>query len=90
MSTIGWGVANASVADWAHYNDIWTSRILNFPVDDVERTIDRLAEKGIRTEVYDQEGLKTDEKGIMNWDGVTMAWFKDPAGNVLSIIREKK
>ncbi|MFD3694588.1 VOC family protein [Streptomyces sp. NPDC058646] len=58
--------------------------ILNFPVDDVDRAVDELAARGVRTERY--EGFEADEKGIMRGDGPTIAWFKDPAGNVLSVL----
>jgi catechol 2,3-dioxygenase-like lactoylglutathione lyase family enzyme len=66
-----------------------TFTVLNFPVDDAENAVDELTKRGVRFEVYDREDLKTDDRGIMRWDGVTMAWFKDPAGNVLSVIQEK-
>jgi predicted enzyme related to lactoylglutathione lyase len=60
--------------------------ILNFPVDDVEKTVDELTAKGVQFEHYDYPGLKTNEKGIMSGHGPTIAWFKDPAGNILSVI----
>lgn len=66
-----------------------TFTVLNFPVDDTEKAVERLGEQGVTFEIYDQENLKTDARGIMKWDGVTMAWFKDPAGNILSVIEEK-
>ena len=58
--------------------------ILNFPVDDVDAAVDALAERGVEFERYD--GFDQDEKGIMRGNGPTIAWFKDPAGNVLSVI----
>jgi predicted enzyme related to lactoylglutathione lyase len=58
--------------------------ILNFPVDDVEVAVDELAERGVKFEHY--EGTETDEKGIFRGGGPLIAWFKDPAGNVLSVI----
>jgi catechol 2,3-dioxygenase-like lactoylglutathione lyase family enzyme len=58
--------------------------ILNFPVDDVEATVDALAERGVEFERYD--GFPQDEKGIMRGQGPDIAWFKDPAGNVLSVL----
>ena len=58
--------------------------ILNFPVDDVEKTVDELAERGVEFERY--EGFDQDDKGIMRAHGPDIAWFKDPAGNVLSVI----
>jgi catechol 2,3-dioxygenase-like lactoylglutathione lyase family enzyme len=63
-----------------------TFTILNFPVANVEQAVDELTGRGVRLEVYDYEGLKTDEKGIMRGQGPEIAWFKDPAGNILSVI----
>lgn len=64
-----------------------TFTILNFPVPDVEHAVDELTRRGVSFEHYDGE-LKTDEKGIMRGQGPTIAWFKDPAGNFLSVIEE--
>jgi Glyoxalase/Bleomycin resistance protein/Dioxygenase superfamily len=64
-----------------------TFTVLNFPVDDVDRTVDELTKRGVRFEHYNQGDLKTDEKGIMRGNGPTIAWFKDPAGNILSVLR---
>jgi hypothetical protein len=61
-----------------------TFTILNFPVDNIEEVVDRLAKKGVRFEHYEGD-LKTDEKGIFRGGGPLIAWFKDPAGNILSI-----
>jgi predicted enzyme related to lactoylglutathione lyase len=58
--------------------------ILNFPVDDVEAAVDRLVERGVTFERY--EGMDQDDKSIMRGQGPDIAWFKDPAGNVLSVI----
>ncbi|KAB8190252.1 VOC family protein [Nonomuraea phyllanthi] len=58
--------------------------ILNFPVEDVEKAVDELTARGVRFERYD--GMPADEKGIMRGWGPTIAWFTDPAGNVLSVI----
>jgi catechol 2,3-dioxygenase-like lactoylglutathione lyase family enzyme len=58
---------------------------LNFPVDDVEKAVDELAARGVRFERY--EGADQDEKGIARGVGPPIAWFKDPAGNVLSVIQ---
>lgn len=60
--------------------------ILNFPVDDVEVTVDALTKVGVRFEIYNQPDLKTDERGISRGMGPTIAWFKDPAGNILSVL----
>jgi catechol 2,3-dioxygenase-like lactoylglutathione lyase family enzyme len=63
-----------------------TYTILNFPVENVEQTVDALIQRGVRFEIYDYEELKTDEKGIARGAGPTIAWFKDPAGNILSVL----
>jgi catechol 2,3-dioxygenase-like lactoylglutathione lyase family enzyme len=63
-----------------------TYTILNFPVDDVEKAVDELASRGVRFERYD--GFEQDEKGISRGPGPTIAWFKDPAGNILSVHSE--
>jgi catechol 2,3-dioxygenase-like lactoylglutathione lyase family enzyme len=63
-----------------------TFTVLNFPVQYVENAVTELEEKGVRFEHYDDEHLKTDEKGILRGQGPVIAWFKDPAGNILSII----
>ena len=63
-----------------------TFTVLNFPVDDVDQAVDELTKRGVRFEIYDLPDLKTDKKGIMRGNGPTIAWFKDPAGNILSVI----
>lgn len=66
-----------------------TFTILNFPVDDIERTVDELTRRGVRFERYEGE-IKTDEKGISRArEGPKIAWFKDPAGNILSVLEGK-
>ena len=62
--------------------------ILNFPVNDVDRAVAELTDRGVRFEKYDGPQIKTDEKGIMRGNGPTIAWFKDPAGNILSVVDE--
>ena len=64
-----------------------TYTILNFPVDDIESAVDELAAKGIVFERY-EEPMKTDRRGIFRGGGPLIAWFKDPAGNVLSVLQE--
>ena len=59
--------------------------ILNFPVEDVEAAVDELTGRGVRFEQYEGQ-LQTDEKGIFRGEGPTIAWFTDPAGNVLSVL----
>lgn len=65
-----------------------TFTILNFPVDNVEETVDTLRKKGVQFERYEGQ-LKTDEKGIFHGGGPLIAWFKDPAGNILSVLEDK-
>ncbi len=60
--------------------------VLNFPVDNVDQAVDELTKRGVRFEIYDRPEIKTDKKGIMRGNGPTIAWFKDPAGNILSVI----
>ena len=62
--------------------------VLNFPVPDVDRAVEELTKRGVRFEIYDLPDLKTDKKGIMRGNGPTIAWFKDPAGNILSVLDE--
>ena len=62
-----------------------TFTILNFQVDDVEKAVDELVRRGVRFEKYDS--FPQDDKGIMRGQGLDIAWFKDPAGNILSVLR---
>lgn len=66
-----------------------TFTILNFPVPDVEKTVDELTSRGVQFEQYDFGQMKTDKKGIVRGQGPTIAWFKDPAGNILSVLEER-
>ena len=61
--------------------------ILNFPVDDIEAAVDELTRRGVRLERY-EGAMKTDAKGIFRGGGPLIAWFKDPAGNVLSVLEQ--
>ena len=63
-----------------------TYTVLNFPVDDVDAAVDGLSARGVSFERYD--GMGQDEKGVMRESGPPMAWFKDPAGNILSVLQE--
>jgi catechol 2,3-dioxygenase-like lactoylglutathione lyase family enzyme len=63
-----------------------TFTILNFPVDDVEAAVDDLTSRGVTFERYEGTPLETDEKGVLRGEGPHIAWFTDPAGNVLSVI----
>ena len=62
--------------------------ILNFPVDDVEQAVDELTARGVEFERYEGTEVETDEKGIFRGGGPLIAWFRDPAGNVLSVIQQ--
>lgn len=68
-----------------------TFTILNFPVKNIDEAVDQLIKNGISFEQYD-EPIKTDEKGICRsgGKGPNIAWFKDPAGNILSVLEEKE
>jgi catechol 2,3-dioxygenase-like lactoylglutathione lyase family enzyme len=61
--------------------------ILNFPVDDVDQAVDELASRGVSFQRYD--GFDQDERGISRGPGPGIAWFTDPAGNVLSVLEEQ-
>ena len=66
-----------------------TFTVLNFPVNDIETAVDELTKRGVRFESYEGE-LKTDKKGIHRGEkGPIVAWFKDPAGNILSVLEQK-
>lgn len=65
-----------------------TFTILNFPVDNIEKAVDELTSRGVCMEIYNEGEIKTDTKGIMRGEGPNIAWFKDPAGNILSVIEE--
>ena len=65
-----------------------TFTILNFPVEEIGPAVDGLAERGVAFERYEGTDVETDEKGIFRGGGPLIAWFKDPAGNVLSVIEQ--
>jgi catechol 2,3-dioxygenase-like lactoylglutathione lyase family enzyme len=64
-----------------------TYTILNFPVNDIDKAVDQLTERGVRFARYDN--LEMDEKGIVRGGGPLIAWFTDPAGNVLSVLQQQ-
>jgi catechol 2,3-dioxygenase-like lactoylglutathione lyase family enzyme len=68
-----------------------TYTILNFPVDDIDQAVENLTARGVRFEQF--EGAEQDEKGILRGlsrgEGPDIAWFKDPAGNILSVLQEE-
>jgi catechol 2,3-dioxygenase-like lactoylglutathione lyase family enzyme len=64
-----------------------TYTILNFPVDDIDAAVDALSARGVELERYD--GFEQDDKGVMRSGGPYIAWFRDPAGNILSVLQER-
>jgi len=68
-----------------------TFTVLNFPVENVERAVDALVERGVKFEIYKDGPVKTDAKGIARGGGgPSIAWFRDPSGNILSVLEEKR
>jgi catechol 2,3-dioxygenase-like lactoylglutathione lyase family enzyme len=68
-----------------------TFTILNFPVEEIDSAVAELGERGVRFERYENiPELKTDARGIFRGGGPLIAWFKDPAGNILSVIEQKR
>jgi catechol 2,3-dioxygenase-like lactoylglutathione lyase family enzyme len=65
-----------------------TYTVLNFPVTDIEGAVDELTERGVTFERY--EGMEQDARGVMRGWGPAIAWFTDPAGNVISVIEESE
>jgi len=63
--------------------------ILNFSVQDIDKGVEELMAAGVKFEHYDDGQLKTDEKGIFRGGGPLIAWFKDPAGNFISVLQEQ-
>jgi catechol 2,3-dioxygenase-like lactoylglutathione lyase family enzyme len=88
------GIANGSrvlIYDKGDQHTPATFTILNFPVQNIDAAVDELTRKGVQFEHYDNEYLKTDAKGISRADenGPNIAWFKDPAGNFLSVLESE-
>ena len=65
-----------------------TFTVLNFPVADIEAAVDWLASRGVRFEHYEGTEIETDARGIFRGGGPLIAWFTDPAGNVLSVVQD--
>ena len=64
--------------------------VLNFHVDDIEAAVDELGSFGVKFEQYDLPEIKTDKRGIARGPkGPIIAWFKDPSGNILSVLEER-
>jgi predicted enzyme related to lactoylglutathione lyase len=66
-----------------------TFTVLNFLVDDIDKAVKDLKERGVRFEQYNEGSLKTEANGVSRGPGPTIAWFKDPAGNILSVVQDK-
>ena len=58
--------------------------VLNFPVEDIDQAVDALAERGVEMQRF--QGFDHDDRGIVRGSGPTIAWFHDPAGNILSVV----
>lgn len=71
-----------------------TYTVLNFPVKNIDQAVDELAARGVEFLTYDNEMIKTDEKGIARSaspeQGPNIAWFKDPAGNILAVLEDSE
>jgi len=67
-----------------------TFTIMNFPVADIESAVDDLNARGVVTKIYDDAEFPTDSRGIMREGGPLIAWFRDPAGNVLSVLQAEE
>lgn len=80
------GPGNEALAYPKHNHSPATFTILNFPVESVDKAVDELSQRGVRFEHYNERDLKTDAKGISRGSGPVIAWFKDPAGNILSVV----
>ena len=63
-----------------------TFTVLNLIVPSVDRAVDELGRQGVKFEIYRDGPVRTDERGIMRGNGPTIAWFKDPAGNIISVV----
>lgn len=81
--TLGSGAVVMAYGKQSHTPASFT--ILNFPVDDVDAAVDRLNSRGVETKIYSDDKITTDAKGIMRGHGPDIAWFTDPAGNVLAV-----
>jgi catechol 2,3-dioxygenase-like lactoylglutathione lyase family enzyme len=64
-----------------------TFTVLNFQVTHIRELMEELRSKGVRFEVYTNGEIKTDDQGLRDNDGMKIAWFKDPSGNILSLIQ---
>jgi predicted enzyme related to lactoylglutathione lyase len=65
-----------------------TFTILNFPVSNIEAAMSELKGRGVEFIIYKEEGFETDDNGLFLGGGPKIAWFKDPSGNILSVLEE--
>lgn len=65
-----------------------TFTVLNLPVDDIDTAVDELTSRGVRFERYDEGPVRTDDKGVLRGPGPQIAWFRDPAGNIVSVLQD--
>jgi catechol 2,3-dioxygenase-like lactoylglutathione lyase family enzyme len=86
--TISLGGGHRAIAYPKANHEPATFTILNFPVPDVEAAVDDLTANGVQFEKYEGTPAATDAKGVFRGGGPLIAWFTDPAGNVLSVIQE--
>lgn len=63
--------------------------ILNIPVDNIDEAVDELTGRGVKFIKYNEGEIKTDDKGVMRGNGPNIAWFNDPAGNIISVLEDK-
>jgi predicted enzyme related to lactoylglutathione lyase len=66
-----------------------TYTVLNFPVNNLKEAMDELKERGIQFIIYKEKSFKTDDEGVFHGGGPKIAWFKDPSGNILSVLEKE-
>lgn len=65
-----------------------TFTVLNFPVINLKESMNELRKRGIEFIIYKEEGFETDDQGVFHGGGPKIAWFKDPSGNILSVLEK--
>lgn len=66
-----------------------TFTVLNFPVDDLQEAMEGLRKRGVMFILYNEDNFRTDDQGVFLGEGPKIAWFKDPSGNILSVLEEE-
>jgi catechol 2,3-dioxygenase-like lactoylglutathione lyase family enzyme len=85
------GTAGAPVVVYPkHDHEPAVFTVLNIVVPDIDAAVEDLTESGVTIEHYEGDDIKTDEKGIMRGNGPSIAWFKDPDGNILSVLEDAR